>query len=87
MKYLLFTGFLQIGLAIASSAQESNLKEDYSAYLPEVRNFNKMLSQFPQSGTILTKEGLQKAREGMKAYINANTILKPTESARRENSV
>jgi acetyl esterase len=76
MKYFLFTAFLQVGLTIALSAQESNLKEDYSGYLPEVRNFNKMLSQFPQSASILTKDGLEKARNSMKVYINTNTIIK-----------
>ena len=78
MKNFFIAGFLQLCLISASSAQESNLKEDYSAYLQEVRNFNKMLSQFPQSGTILTKEGLDKSRESMKAFINTKTILKPS---------
>ncbi len=76
MKYYVAAVLLQLCLIVDSSAQQSNLKEDYSAYLPEVRNFNKMLSQFPQSGTILTKEGLEKSRESMKQFINTNTILK-----------
>ncbi len=78
MKYLIVGVLLQICLFIGASAQESNLKEDYSGYLPEVRNFNKMLSQFPQSGTILTKEGLEKSRQSMKAFIKTKAILKPS---------
>ena len=77
MKYLLIAFLLQLCLIIESSSQESNLKEDYSAYLPEVRNFNKMLSQAPPAGTILTKEGLEKSRESMKQFLNTKTILKP----------
>ena len=78
MKYFLFTALLTLGLAIALSAQESNLKEDYSAYLKEVRNFNKFITQSPPPETILTREGLEKARKSMDAYINPNTILKPS---------
>ncbi|MEP6952145.1 MAG: hypothetical protein ABI863_22835 [Ginsengibacter sp.] len=39
--------FLQIFHAMTSVAQESNLKEDYSAYLPEIRAVNKFISQSP----------------------------------------
>jgi acetyl esterase/lipase len=78
MKYLIIAVLLQLCWIVESSSQESNLKEDYSAYLPEVRNFNKMLSQFPQSGSVLTREGLLKSRESMKAFINTKTILKPS---------
>jgi acetyl esterase len=78
MKYILSAITFQICLFVGGIAQESNLKEDYSAYLPEVRNFNKILSQFPQSGTVLTKEGLEKSRESMKQFINTNTVIKPT---------
>ena len=77
MKHFIATALIQLSLTIALSAQESNLKEDYSAYLPEIRNFNKILSQFGQPGTVLTKEGLQKARESMRTYINTNTVIKP----------
>ena len=59
-NYLLIIALLlQLCFSINTSAQQSNSKEDYTAYLPEVRGFNKMLSQSPQTGTILTKEGLQ----------------------------
>src|SRR5437868_13317460 len=68
----------QVCLCIAASAQQSNLNEDYSAYLQEVRNFNKFLSQQPPSPSILTKEGLEKSRESIKAYLNTNTVLKPS---------
>ena len=46
------------------SAQESNLNEDYSVYLPEIRAVNKQLSQIPQTGSVLTKEGLAEQRNG-----------------------
>jgi acetyl esterase/lipase len=46
-------------------AQQTNSNEDYSAYLPEVRVFNTYLVRMPQSGSILTKEGLEAARHGM----------------------
>ncbi len=51
---------LQIIFSITASAQQSNLYEDYSAYLPEVRNFNKFIFHLPPSPSILTKEGLEK---------------------------
>ena len=60
------------------SAQQSNLNEDYSAYLPEVRNFNKYLAHMPKSPSILTKDGLEKSRTAMRAYIITNTALKPS---------
>jgi hypothetical protein len=60
--------FLQAFLAITAYAQQSNLDVDYSAYMPQVRAFNKMLSQLPQSGTVLTKEGLQNARTMMNSF-------------------
>jgi acetyl esterase/lipase len=64
-------------VSIIASAQQSNLNEDYSAYLPEVRTLNKLLHSIPPAQSILTKEGLDKSRAGMKAYINTNTVLKP----------
>ena len=67
-----------IFFSATASAQQSNLNEDYSAYLPEVRNFNKYLTQAPKAPSILTKEGLEKSREAMKAYLNTNTVLKPS---------
>jgi len=78
MKYLLFTAFLQLGLTVASFAQESNLKEDYSSYLPEVRNMNNFLKKSPAAESILTKGGLEKSRNAMKVFLNTNTIIKPS---------
>lgn len=69
--------FLQIFFAIAASAQESNLKEDYSAYLPEIRSLNKTLSQFPHTGTVLTKEGLQNVRNMMNSFAVGKTVIQP----------
>ena len=78
MKNFIIAVFLQLCLVSVLFAQESNLKEDYSAYLSEVRNFNKILSQIPQSGSVLTKEGLEKSRESMKQFLNTKTVLKPS---------
>jgi acetyl esterase len=72
-----FTSLLLLLCFYSSAfAQRSNLNKDYSQYLPEVRNFNKMITHLPQS-TILTKEALEKSRQGMKAFVNTNTVLKP----------
>ena len=57
-------------------AQETNLGEDYSSYLPEIRNWNKNLFHLPYK-TILTLEGLQAARAQMSGYANQKTVLKP----------
>jgi acetyl esterase/lipase len=46
-------------------AQQTNSNEDYSVYLPEVRAANNYLIHMPQSGSLLTKEGLEAARNGM----------------------
>ena len=78
MKYFITTALIQMSLIVALSGQESNLKEDYSAYLQEVRNFNKFIRQMPPSEGVLTKEGLEKSRKSMKAYINANAVRKST---------
>src|SRR4051812_35220412 len=79
MKANLITSLVfQVCLCITALAQQSNLNEDYSAYLPEIRNFNKFLSQMPKPESILTKEGLEESRSSMKAYLNTNTVLKPS---------
>ena len=77
-KFAVIAFIVSLCVCDAVSAQQSNLNEDYSAYLPEVRNFNKYLAHMPASPSILTKEGLAKSRESMKAYINTNTVLKPS---------
>lgn len=56
-------------------AQQTNLNEDYSAYLPEVRAFNKQLAQIPAELSLLTKEGLAAARKS-NFYIPP-LVLKP----------
>ena len=68
-NHLLVTAFiLQLTSANFVLAQESNLNEDYSAYLPEARAFNKQLAQIPQTGTTLTKEGLAAQRKMMESF-------------------
>jgi len=69
--------FLQMLFGITASAQQSNRDVDYSAYMTEIRGLNKFLSQLPQSGTVLTKEGLQSAREMMNRFAVAKTVLQP----------
>ncbi|MGZ3974755.1 MAG: alpha/beta hydrolase, partial [Flavisolibacter sp.] len=46
-----------------AGAQQSNFNEDYSAYLPEIRAFNKQFSQRKAGPSLLTKEGLAAARK------------------------
>ncbi len=75
-KYIIAATLLQFCF-IVSFAQQSNLNEDYSAYLQEVRNFNKILRQFPPSPSILTKGGIWASRNNMKKFINTNTLIKP----------
>jgi acetyl esterase len=81
MKFSPYSLFLTITLMGSgyseAIAQENNFNEDFAAYMPEVRAWNKNLGHLPK-GTVLTKEGLDKARKGMNAFANQKTILKPT---------
>lgn len=78
-KYLLIALiFLQITFAIKLSAQESNLKEDFTALLPEARAFHKIILQSNQTVSVLTKEGLDNSRKMLKVFSNVKTILVPT---------
>jgi len=78
MKQTRLLFFLLLFVTTTISAQESNLKEDYSAYLPEIRAFNKSLAQIPVGKSILTKEGLDDTRKFGKMIANTKTILQPT---------
>jgi hypothetical protein len=75
-KKLFITSFFTLFLLLTNNAfsQQTNAKEDYSAYLPEVRAFNQQLAQMAQgTGTsILTKEGLAAARNSMAPTILSN---------------
>ncbi|MEO9147383.1 MAG: alpha/beta hydrolase [Ginsengibacter sp.] len=67
IKKLSITCFL-ISLLIFTNysfAQQTNSNEDYSAYLPQVRAVNNYLVHMPRGASILTKEGLTAAREGI----------------------
>ena len=55
---------------------ESNFNEDYSKYLPEMKNLNKILSQLPPSPSILTVDGLERSRKNLAAFNDTNTVLK-----------
>jgi acetyl esterase len=57
-----------------AGAQENNLDENLSAYLPQVRAFNKQLSQMPMP-SVLTKEGLAAAR--MSSVNIPTLVVKP----------
>jgi acetyl esterase/lipase len=78
MKYAAISMFLLQGAIQICLAQESNLKEDYSALLPEARTVNRFLAHLPPS-TILTKEGMAKARTEMQGFVNAKAVQKSSE--------
>jgi len=80
-KVSFFTIAVLLSLFFSQPAytQDSNLKEDYSALIPEVLFFNTLLLKNHQPGTILTKEGLDKERTLMKNLASVNTILQPTQ--------
>jgi acetyl esterase len=61
--------------AYTAGAQENNLNENLSAYLPQVRAFNKQLSQMPMP-SVLTKEGLAAARKS--SFSVPTLVVKPT---------
>lgn len=68
MNRLFALSLLPLLFTLSVSAQQSNLNVDYSAYMPEVRALNKVISNFPHTGTVLTKEGLQNARSVMGGF-------------------
>ncbi|MGG9963089.1 alpha/beta hydrolase [Ferruginibacter sp. SUN106] len=80
MTKKIFTSCIFIPLLLFANsilAQQTNAKEDYSAFLPEVRAFNKELARMPQEGSVLTKEGLAAARNSMGADPAIKTQLQP----------
>jgi acetyl esterase/lipase len=77
--FIIATAFLLVFFSATAFSQDSNLKEDYTAFVPEVIFFNKMLLQNQQPVTLLTKEGLEKERNLMKTFAPAKTILLPTQ--------
>lgn len=76
---ILITALLPFLFSTTAFSQDSNLKEDYTAFIPEANLFNKMLLQNQQPGTVLIKEGLAKERNLMKTFAPARTILQPTQ--------
>lgn len=79
MKKIIFSFLIVLLFSVKASAQESNLKVDYTSYLPEIREMNKVLGNLPPAPSLLTKEGLEQARSSVKSdlYVASNTILKP----------
>lgn len=65
-------------LTNTASSQQTNSKEDYSAYLPEVRLFNQELAHMPEGASILTKEGLLAARNSMEQFSSIKPQLQPS---------
>ena len=58
-------------------SQQTNSKEDYSAYLPQIRAANNYIAHMPQGGSVLTKEGLAAARKAMTiAPVNPEPAVK-----------
>src|SRR6185437_9626594 len=58
-------------------SQQTNSKEDYSAYLPQVRSVNNYIAHMPEGGSLLTKEGLAAARKEMTiAPVNPEPAVK-----------
>ncbi|HWB26867.1 MAG TPA: alpha/beta hydrolase [Chitinophagaceae bacterium] len=66
-----------LALPVLLFAQESNKGEDYTAYMQEVRQWNKLLGSGPKPASLLTKEGLEASRNGMKAFITKSTGIQP----------
>src|ERR1700741_416679 len=66
-KKLFIISFLTLLLLFTNKtfSQQTNSNEDYSAYLPEVRAVNKYLASMPQGASVLTKKGLEAARNEM----------------------
>jgi acetyl esterase len=73
IKKLLINCLLLLIFTTSAFAQQTNSREDYSAYLPEVRAFNQELIHMPQGPSVLTKEGLSIARNSM----GSNNSIKP----------
>jgi acetyl esterase len=63
-----------LACVFTAGAQQNNLDEDFSAYLPQARAFNKQLSQMPMP-SVLTKEGLAAARKS--SFIIPTLLVKP----------
>jgi acetyl esterase len=84
MTKKLFIACILIPILICTNnafAQQTNANENYSAYLPEIRAFNKQLALFAnmQQGTsILTKAGLAAARNAMVQDNAAKFQLQPS---------
>jgi acetyl esterase/lipase len=70
---------------VPARAQDNNQVEDFSAYMPEVRAWNKNLTKQPHH-TVLTAEGLAAARKRMDAFSNPKTVIKPTVMSIRAGS-
>jgi acetyl esterase/lipase len=71
----LFLFILTLVCVNTTSSQQTNLNEDYSAYLPGQVAFNKQLSHMPPTPSLLTKEGLAAARKS--TFFTPPLVLQP----------
>jgi len=67
---------LILGLSLSNAlfAQESNAKIDYSAYLPQLHEFNRQLASSHPAASLLTKSGLETQRR----MFSPDTRFKPS---------
>jgi acetyl esterase len=73
--YCILLPFLLI--AYEGFTQQTNANEDYSAYMPELRAFNQELAKMPKGASVLTKEGLDAARNAMAPDNSVKLQLQP----------
>src|SRR5450432_1771651 len=79
IKNLFIISILILLLIFTNNAfsQQTNSNENYSSYLLQVRATNNYLAHMPQGGSLLTKEGLAAARNGMpKSSVNPAPAVK-----------
>jgi acetyl esterase len=73
MKNLLIVFILCLTFSAALTGQQNNFSEDYSSYLPEIREYNKNLKQLPDFA--LTPEVIKFVRKMMDKPVK--TVLQP----------
>lgn len=81
MKKIFFYTRLILSLLLFTNSafsQASNSAEDYASFLPEMRAFNQLLAGMPKGKSVLTKEGLNAARQGLAPDKSVKLRLNPT---------
>ncbi len=59
------------------AAQESNRGEDYTVYMDQVRQFNKIIGNGKPGPSLLTKDGVAASRKGMLSFMTPAVSIKP----------